>query len=419
MTSSEPLNIVYVSHYYPPEVNAPAVRVSELARHWQSAGHHVTVVTGFPNHPAGVIHPEYRGSVFREEFVDGVRVLRTWVYAAANKGFVRRILNYLSFMFSAIILAGPRVGRADVVIGTSPQMFVAVAAWLLAVWKRARFVFEVRDIWPEEICAVGALRNRLVIRALEALEMFLYKRADHVVAVAQGTIDILISRGVTRERLVLIPNGVDAASWPCESRDMARARIGVHGAFVASYIGTHGMAHRLQTVLDAAAQLSDLPNLTILMVGDGAEKRALQIRAREAGLNNVRFVDEVPRNRVADFYAASDVCLVPLRRAELFQKNVPSKIYEIMASSRPIVIGTEGESRALVERAGCGVAVQPENPTALAEALRRLYHSPEHASELGRRGREFVLAHNDRAVLATKYLDCLKAHGTHTDARGK
>jgi glycosyltransferase involved in cell wall biosynthesis len=418
MKSSEPLDIVYVSHYFPPEVNAPAVRVSELARLWQSAGHRVTVITGFPNHPTGIIPAQYRGAAFREEVVDGVRVLRTWVYAAANQGFLRRISNYLSFMLSAITLGGPRLRRADVVIGTSPQLFVAVAAWFLAVWKRARFVFEVRDVWPEEIRTVGALENRFVLRMLEGLEMFLYRRADKIVAVAQGTVDILVSRGVPREKLVMIPNGVDAASWPCQSRDDARARIGVNGAFVASYIGTHGMAHRLDTVLDAAAQLSDLPNLTILMVGDGAEKKRLQLRAREAGLTNVRFMDEVPRNRVADFYAASDVCLVPLRRAALFRKNVPSKIYEIMASSRPIVIGTEGESRALVEKAECGVAVEPENATALAAAIRRLYHSPDQASELGRRGREFVLAHNDRAVLAQGYLECLRVLCVKRDSEG-
>jgi glycosyltransferase involved in cell wall biosynthesis len=284
-----------------------------------------------------------------------------------------------------------------------------VAAWILAVWKRARFIFEVRDVWPEEIRAVGALRNRAVLRVLEWLELFLYRRADKIVAVAQGTIDMLVSRGVPREKLILIPNGVDAGAWPCESQEEARKRIGINGEFIASYIGTHGMAHRLSTVLDAAAQLSDLPNLTILMVGDGAEKKRLQLRAQETGLENVRFMDTVPRNRVADYYAASDVCLVPLRRTELFQKNVPSKIYEIMASARPIVIGTEGESRELVEKAGCGVAVEPENAAELAAAIRRLYHSREHATELGRRGREFVLAHNDRAALASTYADVLKS----------
>jgi len=400
-------NIVYMSHYYPPEVNAPAVRVSEMAKQWQAAGRRVTVITGFPNHPTGTIPAEYRGAWFRAENHDGVRVLRTRVYAAANRGLVRRVLNYLSFMFSSLLLAGPRVGQTDVVIGTSPQMFVAVAAWLLAVWKRARFVFEVRDVWPEEISAVGALSNRAVLRALEALEMFLYRRADRIVAVAQGTIDILTRRGVPADKLVLIPNGVDLDNWTAPDRVEARKRIGVDGDFVVSYIGTHGMAHRLETVLDAAEQLADLPSLTIMMVGDGAEKRRLELRARERGLKNVRFFDPVPRNRVADYYAASDACLVPLRKAPLFTKNIPSKIYEIMASGRPLVIGTEGESRALVQNAQCGLAVAPEDGTAVADAVRTLYAQPELGTTMGARGREFVAAHNNRRVLAGRYLQVL------------
>jgi len=408
----ERLNIVYVSHYFPPEVNAPAVRVSELARLWRMRGHRVTVLTGFPNHPTGVIPPEYRGRRVQEEEVDGVRVVRTWVYAAANQGLIRRTFNYLSFLLSAILLGGRRLGRPDVVIGTSPQIFVAAAAWWLARRKRARFIFEVRDIWPEEIQAVGALENRLVLRLLEALEMFLYRRADRIVAVAQGTVDTLAARGVPRDKLVLIPNGVDIDEWAAPDRREARTRLGVDGDFVVSYIGTHGLAHRLDTVLDAAEQLANLPNLRILMVGEGAERRRLELSARARKLNNVRFVGEVSRAQVRDYYSASDVCLVPLRRADLFTRNIPSKVYEIMASGRPMIIGTEGESRALVEKAACGVAVEPENSTAMAEAIRALQSRPAWAHELGHSGRRYVEAHNDRARLADLYIDILRDTAT-------
>lgn len=408
MHTDEPLNIAYVSHYFPPEVNAPAVRVSELARLWHTRGHRVTVLTGFPNHPSGIIPPEYRGRRVQEEEFSGVRVIRTWMYAAANKGLIRRTLNYLSFMLSAVTLGGRRLGRPDVIIGTSPQIFVAVAAWWLARRKRARFVFEVRDIWPEEIQAVGALNNRFALRVLEALEVFLYRRADRIVAVAQGTVDTLVARGVPREKLVLVPNGVDLGGWAASDRQGARARLGVDGEFVVSYIGTHGMAHRLETILDAAEQLSNLPHLRILMVGDGAERRRLEIRAHARALKNVEFVGEVSRDRVRDYYSASDVCLVPLRRAGLFTRNIPSKVYEIMASGRPMIIGTEGESRALIDDAGCGVAVEPENAKAVAEAILALHGRPEWAAQLGASGRRYVETHNDRALLADRYLDMLR-----------
>jgi glycosyltransferase involved in cell wall biosynthesis len=401
------LDIVYVSHYFPPEVNAPAVRVSELARHWQRRGHRVTVLTGFPNHPTGIIPAGYRGRRLAVENYGGVRVIRTWVYAAANKGFLRRTLNYLSFLCSALLVGGRQIGPADVVIGTSPQIFVAVAAWRLARRRKARFVFEVRDIWPEEIEAVGAVRNRFVLRLLERLEMFLYRKADRIVAVAQGTVDTLVARGVPQSKLVLVPNGVDLGEWADGERGKARRRLGLGDEFVVSYIGTHGMAHRLDTVLDAAAELSSIPDLRVLMVGDGAERRRLELRARERRLEHVQFRGQVARDLVRDFYAASDVCLVPLRRADLFTRNVPSKIYEIMAAGKPVVIGTEGESRALVEKAGCGVAVEPENAHELAEAIRALHNRREWADELGRSGRRFVEAHNDRGHLADAYLKML------------
>lgn len=405
--TDEQLDIVFVSHYYPPEVNAPAVRVSELARHWSQAGHRVTVITGFPNHPTGVIPPEYRGEHFREETEGHVRILRTWVYAAANQGFLRRLLNYLSFMVSSVLLAGRHIARADVVIGTSPQIFVALSAWILSLWKRAPFVFEVRDIWPEEIQAVGAIRDRRVIWMLERLEMFLYRRAHLIVAVASGTVETLEKRGVSRSKLVLVPNGVDLREWRSENCNTARQRIGQNGEFIVSYIGTHGMAHGLDTVLDAASHLKSRDHLKFIMVGDGAEKARLERRAAELGLSNMEFTGQVSRNRVRDYYYASDVCLVPLRKADLFTRNIPSKIYEIMAASRPLVIGTHGESRLLVQRAGCGVAVEPEDSRELAEAIDHLYQWPELGARMGEGGRRYVETYHDRAMLAASYSDFL------------
>jgi len=410
MSGRKTRSIAYLTHYFPPEVNAPAIRISNIARLWASRGHRVTVMTGFPNHPNGIIPKEYRGRLRCKERRDGYDVIRTFVYAAANKGFFRRVLNYLSFLLSSILLGLPSLPKVDAVVASSPQFFVAVAGYVISVLKRARFVFEVRDVWPEEIVAVGAVRNRMVIRMLEAVEMFLYRRADLIVAVAQGTVDILTSRGVPREKITLMPNGVDLDDFSA-SVDTAhvRGRHNLNGEFLVSYIGTHGMAHRLQTVVDAAAELKSNNRIKFLMVGDGAEKKLLEGMVKEHGLDNIQFAPQTTHAGAIEYYFASDACLVPLRRASLFTKNIPSKIYEIMASGKPILLGAEGESRKLVLKAMAGLAFEPENHESLAESIEKLFHDRELARKLGRNGREFARNHCQRTKIADSYLEKIES----------
>jgi colanic acid biosynthesis glycosyl transferase WcaI len=403
----ERLKVLYISHYFPPEVNAPAVRVSEMAQRWAESGADVTVLTCFPNHPSGIIPEEYRGLLRSREKRGGINVIRTYVYAAANKGFIKRVLNFISFMLSAIFLGTPVVGKPDIIIATSPQFFVAVAGYVISRLKGSKFVFEIRDLWPEEIVAVGALKNKLAIKFLETIEMFLYRKADLIVAVAEGTIEILKGRGIPASKMALVPNGVDIDLFGNSSGDSIRRELGVDGNFVAGYIGTHGMAHRLGTVLEAANLLKNHKDITFLFVGDGAEKENLVNRAQEMGLSNVMFHPQIPRSRVADFYAACNVCLVPLRKAELFTKNIPSKIYEIMASSRPIIIATEGESRRLVELSGAGLGSRPEDPQGLAEKVLYLRDDSTLCREMGQCGYSFVLANSSRRRLAEEYFELL------------
>ena len=236
------LRITFLCQYFPPEMGAPSARTFEHARHWVRLGHQVTVVTGFPNHPTGIIHPEYRGSILKRESVEGIDLLRTWVYVAPNKGFTRRILNFLSFFASSLFFGTFRTKRPDVVIGTSPQFFCALAAYLLSCLKRAPFIFEVRDIWPESAIELGALRNRALIRTLEAIELFLYRRAALIVPVAWSTRDYLIDKGISPEKICVIPNGIDASylSNGCARTSSIRSELGLEGKFVVSYIGTHG-----------------------------------------------------------------------------------------------------------------------------------------------------------------------------------
>lgn len=411
MTSSaqRQLRILYLTHYFPPEVNAPAVRVSQFAQAWSAGGHQVTVVTGFPNHPAGVIPPEYRGKIFQREETAGAQVLRGYIYAAPNRGFARRILNYLSFMVSAIIIGVLRSGKQDLVIATSPQFFVAIAGYVVSRIKRIPFVFEVRDLWPEEIVAVGAMKRGAVIRMLERIEAFLYRRAALIVAVAEGTIAVLTARGIPREKLALIPNAVDFERFAAASDDhQLRDAHELNGHFLVSYIGTLGMAHNLRTVLDSAARLRRHDDIRFLIVGDGAERENLVAYSRAQKLDNVTFVPQQSRTRVAEYYAASDVCLVPLRKTELFTKNIPSKIYEVMAAGKPIVIGTNGESRRLVESAEAGIAVAPEDADDLAAKIVYLAKHRDESRRLGANGRAFAERCCDHRVRAREYLAVLQ-----------
>jgi len=403
-----PNRILFLSHYYPPETNAPANRVSEMARLWVASGHVVDIVTGMPNHPNGIIPESYRGAWYRPETQDGVTIHRGRIYPAPNRGHLRRILNYLSFMISGTVTALAKAPKPDCVIATSPQLFCALAGWVVSAIRRVPFILEIRDIWPEEIVAVGAIRNRPIIRTLERLEMFLYGRATRIVVVAQGSIDILISRGVPRSKLELIPNGVDTDRFlPGPRQNKIRRELQVNGEFLISYIGTVGMAHRLEVILDAAERLSNRPGVKFMIVGDGAERNRLRSLAKQRGLTNVLWEDAQPRNRVADYYSASDACLVHMRRAELFTRNVPSKMYEIMAAGRPMLLGTFGESRELGESAGCAVAFTPEDADELVDAIARLMASPDRGAQMGLSGRQYVQSRYDRRLLARRYMDLI------------
>lgn len=387
-------------------MGAPSARTFEHARRWAELGHEVTVVTGFPNHPTGIIRPEYRGQFVKRESVEGIDLLRTWVYCAANKGFFRRILNFLSFFFSSLILGALKTGRPDVVVGTSPQFFCAVAAYLLSRIKRAPFVFEVRDIWPQSAVEMGVLKNHWLIRLLEAIELHLYRRAALIVPVAESSRDYLLAKGVAPEKIKVITNGVDAAflASPSVAPDEVRRQLGLEGKFVVSYIGTHGMAHALQVVLNVAKRFSADSNVHFLFVGEGAEKENLKRLAESLSLDNLTFLDEQPRERLLGFYRASDVSLVPLRRLEIFRKVLPSKLFELMGVGCPVICSVEGEAARLVAAAEAGVCIEPENEDALFAAINRLRAEPELRKRMGDNGRRFVKANYLRSVLAEKYL---------------
>ena len=367
------MDILFLADNYPPETNAAALRVHERAVHWVRQGHRVTVITSAPNFPDGDVYPGYRNRWLHREVIDGIRVLRVKTYMAPNRGVYRRIADFMSFMASASVV-GVFQPRPDVVVATSPQFFSAVGGYLVARAKRRPFVFELSDLWPASIRAVGAMQNRRVLRAVEKLELGMYRRAQSIVALTHAFRDDLTSRGIDGDKIRVVQNGAnldDLTPAPADPR--LRHALGLEGKFVVAYIGTQGMAHALHRVVESAAHLRHEADIRFLFVGAGACHRQLVELTAESKLENVVFVERKPRAEVADYWRLADVALVHLKDDPVFATVLPSKIFEAMAMGRAILFsGPAGEASRLLEEEGAGLICPPENSHALAEAVLRL-----------------------------------------------
>jgi colanic acid biosynthesis glycosyl transferase WcaI len=403
------MRILFLSQYFPPEPGAPAARVSELSRAWAGAGHEVTVLTALPHHPTGIVPPEYRGRALVRESFHGVEVLRTWIYAAANKGRVRRSLAYASYALSAVVWGQMHTRAPDVVVATSPQLLCAWAGRVAAMAHAVPFVFEVRDLWPESIVAVGALRaGHPVVRGLTVVEERLYAGARAIVVVTEAFRKRLLERGQPGDKIHVVKNGVDLRRFTPAARETAlRSQLGWDDKFVVGYVGTHGMAHGLDAVLDVAKRLASRGDIRFLFVGEGAERARLEARAKQERIDNARFLGVLPRDRMTEVYATLDLALVTLRKTELFTTVIPSKIFEIAAMARPVVISVDGEARSIVEASGGGVFVPPEDVERMSEAILRFADDPAMRERMGRAGRTYVVREFDREQLARRYLDVL------------
>ncbi len=413
------MHILFLTDNFPPEVNAPASRTYEHCREWIEAGHRVTVITCAPNFPAGKLFPGYRNRLFSRERLDGIEVIRVWSYITANEGFLKRTLDYASFMTTAVP-ASLRVERPDIVIATSPQFFTACAGYLVSRLRRIPYIFELRDLWPESIRAVGAMRGSFLLDQLERLELFLYRKSAAVVAVTNAFRDNLRARGIDAGKVHVITNGADLTRFRPMAKDAAlEAELGLQGKFVAGYIGTHGMAHALGTLLDAASLLEaeGRDDIQLLFLGGGATREALMARARQMRLANVHFLDSVPKDEVVRYWSLLDASIIHLRKTELFTTVIPSKLFECMAMGIPVLHGVQGESARIVERERAGLTFEPENAGELKERLIELADSPERRAGLGRNG-EAAARKFDRRHLASRMLDvietCLPVCGRKT-----
>lgn len=404
------MNILFLTDNFPPEVNAPASRTYEHCREWVKEGHKVTVITCFPNFPIGKVFSGYKNKFYQREVIEGINVIRVWSYIAANKGFVKRILDYNSYMVAAI-LASPLAPRPDLVVATSPLLFTACAGYVVSRMKHIPFVFELRDMWPESIKAVGAMKDSLIIRLLERLEMFLYHKATKIVSVTESFKRILIRRGIDPTKIEVVTNGVDTSRFRPLPRDTElEARYDLKGKFVAGYLGTHGMAHNLETILDAADQIrktDDGNDFRFIFLGDGARKNDLIEQAAKMGLDSVIFIDSVPKEEVVRYWSLLDVSIIHLKKTELFTTVIPSKLFECMGMGIPVLHGVAGESAEIVEREGCGLVFEPENAEDLSKKLISLKNNSKLYNQMQNSCLEAAKKY-DRADLAQQMLTVLE-----------
>lgn len=379
------MHILFLTDNFPPEVNAPASRTYEHAVLWVRAGHRVTVITGAPNFPEGRIFPGYRNRWYGVEYMDGIRVVRVKTYITANQGFTRRTLDYMSFMVTGF-LAGLFQRRPDVIVGTSPQFFTVCAAWVLALFRRRPWVFELRDLWPASIKAVGAMGDSRALRALESLEMTLYRNAHAIVTVTETFRRELVARGIDGAKIHCVINGVDLGRFYPRPRDPGLAEsLDLGGRFVVGYIGTQGMAHALHLILEAADRLRQREDIAFMFVGSGAAHDDLVEQARRLALTNVRFVARQTKGDMPGYWALCDLALVHLKDDPLFASVIPSKIFEAMGMGLPILlVQPEGEAAELVRAAGAGVWIPPGSSAGLAEACVALCDDPMGREALAR-----------------------------------
>jgi len=368
------MHILFLTDNFPPEGNAPASRTFEHAREWVDHGHKVTVITCAPNFPEGNVFEGYKNKWFSSEKIEGIDVWRIKTYITANEGFIKRTFDFVSFMLSSLFF-GLFSRKIDVVIGTSPQFFTVISAWALAKFKRVPFVFELRDIWPASITAVGAMKGGWIISILEKLELFLYHEAHLIISVTHSFKSELQNRGVSADKIRVVLNGVDLSKYqPLPEKDKELCvTYGLQDKFVVGYIGTHGLAHALDNIIEAAELLKAKDHIRVVFAGGGADRPRLERLVKKRDLSNVVMIPRQPKEQMQKLWSLCDVSLVSLKDRPLFATVIPSKIFESMAMKLPIIISVpEGESTEIVRAERSGLIVPPEEPSKLVEAILKI-----------------------------------------------
>ena len=389
--ASPKLNILFLTDNFPPERNVPAMRTWEHVSRWVKDGHRVTIITTAPNFPQGKPLAGYTNRWYMKEDMGGVTVIRVKSYIAANEGFLKRILDYVSFMVTGGIVAMFQK-RPDILITTSPQFFCAVAGWVVSRLRRLPWIFELRDLWPASIVAVGAMKEGIAIKTLYWMEMSMYRAADRVIAVTKGLKQDLVDRGIPSDKIVVVRNGADTNRFTPRPKDATFVeKFGLQGKFVVGYYGTIGMGAGVQTAVDAGRVLRDRgrDDIVIMLAGAGAEYDEVEKSIQEQGLTNVKLLPPFDQTDMPAVWSLLDAAIVMMKDRPLFRATISSKTFEALAMGMPVIMSLPaGEATGLVDEYGFGINVRPENPQDMAAAIQRLADNPELKAELGRKALE-------------------------------
>ncbi len=405
------MKILFITDNFPPEVNAPATRTYEHVQEWLKDDNiKVTIVTCAPNFPHGRVYDGYKNKLYQKENFDGIEVIRVWSYITSNSGFLKRVLDYVSFAFMAFWVG--LFTKYDIIIATSPQFFTTWAAWALSKVKRKPWIFELRDLWPESIKTVGAMKQGKAIDFLEKIELALYKSCDKVVAVTDAFKTNLINRGIDADKIEVVTNGSNVELFYPRAKDETLLNeLNLNDKFIVGYIGTHGMAHSLDFIVRSLAKIEN-ENIHFLFIGDGAMKKAVVKIVKDLNLKNITFLEPIKKDDVPKYLSICDVSLAPLKKEDNFKTVIPSKIFEASAMLKPILLGVQGQAQEILEKYGAGVCFEPENETDFLEKLYLL--KDVNVYEKCQAGCEVLAKEYDRKVLANKMLKIIKEVKTNT-----
>lgn len=399
------MKILFLTDNFPPEVNAPATRTYEHIQEWIKEGADVTIITCFPNFPHGKIYDGYQNKLYQKENIDGIKVIRVWSYITANSGFIKRVLDYVSFAFMAFSVG--LFQKHDIIIATSPQFFTTWAGWGLSKIRKKPWIFELRDLWPESIKTVGAMKQGFAIDVLEKIELALYRDATRVIAVTDAFKSNLIKRGIDNEKIDVITNGSNVELFYARPKDpQLLKQLNLDGKFIIGYIGTHGLAHSLDFIIRSISNISD-PDIHFLFIGDGAMKKTVTTLANELSLSNVTFLNPVSKEEVPKYLSICDVSLAPLKKEDNFKTVIPSKIFEASAMRKPTLLGVEGQAQEIIETHNAGLCFEPENEDDFIAKVLHLKNDPTLYVKL-QSGCDSLASAYDRKKLAHKMFDIIK-----------
>jgi glycosyltransferase involved in cell wall biosynthesis len=401
------MKILFITDNFAPEVNAPATRTYEHVKEWiKDKDIEVTIITCAPNFPHGKVYEGYKNKLYQKEYIDGIEVIRVWSYITSNSGFVKRVLDYISFGIMAFIVG--LFKKHDLIIATSPQFFTTWAAWGLSKIKRKPWIFELRDLWPESIKTVGAMKQGKVIDILEKIELGLYKSCNKVVAVTDAFKTNLINRGIDANKIEVVTNGSNVELFSAREKNQELLKsLGLENKFIIGYIGTHGMAHSLDFIVTSISKSED-KDIHFLFIGDGAMKEKVLEIANDLKVKNATFLNPIKKEEVPEYLNICDVSLAPLKKEDNFKTVIPSKIFEASAMLKPTLLGVEGQAQKIIETHNAGLCFEPENEKDFLEKIYILKNDKEKYKEL-QKGCEELAIEYDRKKLAEKMLKIIKS----------